>query len=124
MAVPTFGSVLIGSSQVDTMKEWYRACFPDAKENQMGAFEFGGAALFVEEHSEVSGPAKEPARMIINLSVDDCRAIESHLRSQNVNWIREVEQTPHALIGTVSDPDGNYVQVIQWGAAPTEGHTS
>jgi hypothetical protein len=106
------------------MKEWYRACFPDAKENQMGAFEFGGAALFVEEHSEVSGPAKEPARMIINLSVDDCRAIESHLRSQNVNWIREVEQTPHALIGTVSDPDGNYVQVIQWGAAPTEGHTS
>ena len=124
MAVPTFGSVLIASSQVDTMKEWYRACFPDAKENQMGAFEFGGAALFVEEHSEVSGPAKEPARMIINLSVDDCRAIESHLRSQNVNWIREVEQTPHALIGTVSDPDGNYVQVIQWGAAPTEGHTS
>ena len=32
MAVPTFGSVLIGSSQVDAMKSWYRACFPDAKE--------------------------------------------------------------------------------------------
>ena len=40
MAVPTFGSVMIGSSQVDAMKNWYRACFPDVKENEMGAFEF------------------------------------------------------------------------------------
>jgi hypothetical protein len=39
-----------------------------------------------------------------------------------VNWIREVEQMPFGLIGTVTDPDGNYVQVIQWGATPTEGH--
>jgi len=52
MAVPTFGSVLIGSSQVDAMKNWYRACFPDAKENEMGAFEFGGAALFVDPDNE------------------------------------------------------------------------
>ena len=123
MAVPTLGSVLIGSSQVEAMKNWYRACFPDAKENEMGAFEFGGAALFVEEHSDVSGPTKEPARIIVNLSVDDCRAIEEHLEAQHVNWIREVEQMPFGLIGTVSDPDGNYVQVIQWGATPTEGHT-
>jgi hypothetical protein len=28
---------------------------------------------------------------------------------------------PFGLIGTVSDPDGNYVQVIQWGAEP-EAH--
>ena len=122
MAVPTLGSVLVGSSQVEAMKSWYRACFPDAKENAMGAFEFGGAALFVEEHSEVSGPTKEPARVILNLSVDDCRAIEQQLKAQNVNWVRPVEQMPFGLIGTVTDPDGNYVQVIQWGATPTEGH--
>jgi len=122
MAVPTLGSVLIGSSQVDVMKNWYRGCFPDVNENEMGAFEFGGAALFVEEHSEVSGPTKEPARVILNLAVDDCRAVEAHLQTQNVAWVREVEQMPFGLIGTVSDPDGNYVQVIQWGATPDEGH--
>ena len=124
MAVPTFGSVMIGSSQVDAMKTWYRGCFPDATENEMGAFEFAGAALFIEEHSDVSGPTKEPARVILNLSVEDCRAIEAHLQTQNVTWVREVEQMPFGLIGTVSDPDGNYVQVIQWGATPTEGHDS
>src|SRR4051812_5617387 len=101
MAVPTFGSVMIGTNQVDAMKSWYRACFPDAKENEMGAFEFGGAALFVEEHSEVSGSAQEPARIILNLSVEDCRAIEQHLEGQNVAWVRKVEQMPFGLIGTV-----------------------
>ena len=36
--------------------------------------------------------------------------------------MREVEQTPFGLIGTLADPDGNLVQVIEWGAAPDEGH--
>ena len=121
MAVPNLGSVMLGSSQVDAMKSWYRACFPDATENEMGAFQFGAAQLFVEEHSDVSGPTKEPARAILNLDVDDCRAIEKHLNAQNVTWVRKVEQMPFGLIGTLADPDGNYVQVIQWGATP-EAH--
>jgi predicted enzyme related to lactoylglutathione lyase len=114
------GSLLVGSSNVGAMKDWYRQAF-GVKENDMGAFEFGGTQLFIEEHSEVSGPTKEPARVIINLDVDDCRAVEAQLKQQNVRWVRPVEQMPFGLIGTVADPDGNYVQVIQWGATP-EAH--
>ncbi|MEV8637451.1 VOC family protein [Streptosporangium sp. NPDC051023] len=114
------GSVMIGSSEVPAMKDWYRAAFA-AKENEMGAFEFGGAQLFIEEHSEVAGPTQEPARVILNLDVEDCRAVETHLRTLDVTWVREVEQMPFGLIGTVADPDGNYVQIIQWGAQP-EAH--
>jgi len=113
------GSLLVGSSNVDEMKQWYRSAF-DITENDGGAFEFGPVQLFIEEHSEVSGPTAEPARCIINLNVDDCRAIEAHLRSLDVTWVREVEQMPFGLIGTVADPDGNLVQVIEWGAAPGE----
>ncbi len=60
MAVPPIGSLLVGSSQVDAMKTWYKRAF-DVAENDMGAFEFGDVQLFVEEHSDVSGPTKEPA---------------------------------------------------------------
>jgi hypothetical protein len=123
MSTPNLGSLLVGSSQVDTMKSWYQACFPDVKQNDMGAFVFGNTQLFIEEHSDVSGPTKEPARVIINLDVTDCRAIEKQLKAQNVKWVRPVEQMPFGLIGTVSDPDGNYVQVIEWGAQP-EAHKS
>jgi predicted enzyme related to lactoylglutathione lyase len=87
----------------------------------MGAFEFGPVQLFIEEHSEVSGPTKEPARIVVNLNVDDCRDIERHLEGMGATWVRKVEQMPFGLIGTVADPDGNYVQIIQWGAEP-ESH--
>jgi len=120
MSTPPIGSLLIGSSNVEAMKGWYRKAF-GLNENEMGAFDFGGVLLFVETHSEVSGPTKEPARVVINLNVDDCRGLESHLKSMKVKWVRNVEQMPFGLIGTVADPDGNLIQIIQWGATP-EAH--
>jgi hypothetical protein len=112
------GSVMLGSSKVDEMKAWYRAAFPDIEETEMGAFQFGNGQLFIEEHTEVSGPTQEPARAILNLDVTGCRDIEQHLKSVDVTWVREVEQMPFGLIGTIADPDGNYVQIIEWGAQP------
>ena len=121
MSAPNLGSILVGSSQVDAMKDWYRACFgPD--ENEMGAFVFGGVQLFIEEHSEVSGSNENGHRIILNLDVSGCRDLEAHLNSHGVTWVREVEQMPFGLIGTVADPDGNMLQVIEWGATPDEGH--
>jgi len=117
---PPIGSLLVGSSQVDAMKDWYRRAF-DVTENEMGAFQFGNVQFFIEEHSDVSGATKEPARVIVNLDVDDCRAFESRLEQMGATWVRKVEQMPFGLIGTVADPDGNYVQIIQWGASP-EAH--
>ncbi|MGW4031766.1 VOC family protein [Streptomyces sp. NPDC004838] len=116
------GSLLIGSDDVERMKSWYSAAF-SVTENDGGAFPFGDVQLFIEEHSEVSGPNKDSARVIINLDVDDCRAVEARLLTQDVTWVRKVEQMPFGLIGTLADPDGNYVQIIQWGAgADAESH--
>jgi predicted enzyme related to lactoylglutathione lyase len=120
MPAPPIGSLLVGSSRVEYMKSWYRRAF-DVKENDMGAFEFGPVQLFVETHSEVEGNAEDPARVIINLNVDDCRALAAHLRELGTRFVRNVEQEPFGLIATVADPDGNYIQIIQWGATP-EAH--
>jgi predicted enzyme related to lactoylglutathione lyase len=122
MAAPPLGSLLLASSQVDEMKDWYRRAF-GVSENDMGAFDFGGVQLFIEAHSDVNGPTKEPARCILNLSVDDANAFAEHLRRAGTPFVREVEQEPFGLIGTVVDPDGNYVQIIEWGATP-DAHTS
>ena len=121
MSTANLGSLLIGSSQADVMKDWYRACF-SPEENEMGAFVFGGCQVFIEEHSEVSGAAENPHRIVLNLDVTGCRDLEAHLLSLGVTWERPVEQMPFGLIGTVSDPDGNLVQIIEWGATPDEGH--
>jgi predicted enzyme related to lactoylglutathione lyase len=116
----SLGSILIGSDQVDATKTWYRRAF-GWEENEMGAFQAGAVQLFIEPHSEVAGPTKEPARVILNLDTTACREVERHLKDMGVKWVREVEQMPFGLIGTVADPDGNYVQIIEWGATP-EAH--
>lgn len=114
LPVPGSASLLIGSSNVDVMKDWYRNAFGVA-EDETGAFPFGATGVFIEPHSEVMGPTAEPARMIVNLNVEDCRALGAHLESMDVTWIRPVEHEPFGWIGTVADPDGNYVQIIEWG---------
>jgi hypothetical protein len=43
MAAPNLGSLLGGTSQLDNMKGWYRACFAP-EENEMGA-------LHIRQHS-------------------------------------------------------------------------
>jgi predicted enzyme related to lactoylglutathione lyase len=108
------GSLLIGSSQPEELKEWYRRAL-GVEPNEMGAFQLGTVQLFVESHSDVHGPTLEPARVLINLDVDDCRAIGEHLQDMGARFVREIEQEPFGLIGTVADPDGNYLQIIQWG---------
>jgi predicted enzyme related to lactoylglutathione lyase len=122
MAAPPLGSLLIGSSNVDAMKDFYRKAF-DVTENDMGAFDFGGLQLFIEEHSDVKGPTQEPARVILNLNVDDARALGKHLEGVGAKFVRPVEQADFGIIGTIADPDGNYVQIIEWGATP-ESHRS
>lgn len=121
MAAPNLGSLLIGSDQADVMKNWYKAAFaPEV--NEMGAFVFGNVQVYIEPHAKVSGQNENGHRILINLDVDDARAHEAHLKKQKVEWVRPVEQESFGLIGTVADPDGNLIQIIQWGATPTEGH--
>ena len=121
MPTPTIGSLLLGSVQPTETKQWYVRAF-GAAENAMGALEFGDVQLFIEAHSEITERAKEPARCIINLTVSDCRALEGHLKDIEATFVRAVEQMTFGLIGTVADPDGNYVQIIEWGATPDAGH--
>jgi predicted enzyme related to lactoylglutathione lyase len=116
----SLGSLLLGSDRVDEMKTWYRRAF-DVEENAMGAFELGAVQLFIETHSEVSGRAQDPARCIINLDVDDARGLAQHMKDLGAVFVRKLEQEPFGLIATVADPDGNYLQIIQWGATP-EAH--
>ncbi|SCK49597.1 Glyoxalase-like domain-containing protein [Streptomyces sp. WMMB 714] len=50
---------------------------------------------------------------MINFMVRDIRAVERHLNSLGVRWVRPVEAGGDGFWSTVEDPDGNYVQFIQ-----------
>jgi predicted enzyme related to lactoylglutathione lyase len=112
MATVTLGSILLGSADPDRLRGWYLAAFaPD--ETDHGFVEFGGFPVLIDKRNDVGATNPEPGRTVINFHVDDARATAAHLDEMGVTWLVEVEERPGGWFGTLVDPDGNYVQIIQ-----------
>jgi len=114
------GGVLIHSEDPKALRDWYAKAFratPD-EQGEIGedgfAIQAGDDQYFLFfSHDQISGSAKEPARVIVNIQVDDAGAVASQLDSLGARWIRPFEDGGPGRIGTVADPDGNYVQLLQ-----------
>ena len=82
-----------------------------------GAFRVGGAAFLVDGHSEAKGPSKEPYRVLLTFSVDDAPAEQARLEAVGVPFVRSATREPNGVtVATFADPDGNYCQLISYGA--------
>jgi len=84
----------------------------------MFAATFGETALLIDGRSDVAGKNPEPGRVVLNFHVDDARAVAEHLNSLGVTWLVELEEREGGLFGTLVDPDGNYVQIIELREGP------
>jgi predicted enzyme related to lactoylglutathione lyase len=91
---------------------------PQFESDEFVAFEgagSGGAQLGLGTHSEVSGKSKDPFRVMLSLTVDDCKAEYERLKGKGVEFIREASAEGDDLImATLKDPDGNVLQLMQW----------
>ena len=94
------------------MREWYERAFGVAP-NPDGFFEFGGVSVLIDPRDDVGDQAAEPARVILNFHVDDARAMAAHLDSLGVTWVVPVEFRGDAWFATLTDPDGNLLQIIE-----------
>ena len=80
-----------------------------------GAFMAGTTPFIVDGHSETKGPTKEPQRVLIDFFVDDLAAEQKRLEGQGVKFIRSAgKEYWGGVISTFLDPDGNYVQLIEF----------
>lgn len=110
---PVLNSMLLGSTDPDRLKAWYRDGF-HAETDGYGNLNLGGFGLVIEERDDVDAKTIEPGRFIVNFSVDDIEIAAAHLRTLDVEWLVEPEDRGVAIFATVIDPDGNYVQLIQF----------
>ena len=106
----------ITSEQPEALTEWYRDTLELPVNEAMGgaAFNVGGAQLLIDGHSETTGPTKEPQRVLINMLVDDLGAEHQRLLAKGVTFIRDPERDLHGLFATFLDPDGNYLQLVEF----------
>jgi uncharacterized glyoxalase superfamily protein PhnB len=68
----------------------------------------------VAVHPEVSGPAREPLRMMVHFAVDDIDAVYRRLQEAGVTFSRPPEPEEWGgRVATFADPDGNMLQLLQ-----------
>jgi hypothetical protein len=108
----SLGSILLGSANPDRLRAWYQAAFAPEDAGD-GFMSFGGLPVLVDGRTDVAATNGEPGRLILNFHVDDARATTAHLNALGVTWLVEPERREAGWFGTLIDPDGNYVQIIE-----------
>jgi predicted enzyme related to lactoylglutathione lyase len=114
------GSLVLGSDDPDRLSAWYRTAFaPSAEVGTV--LDLSSGRLIFDRRGDLEQVPREPGRILINLYVENIRAVEAHLNALGVEWVRPVESFPPGTIATLKDRDGNYVQIIELVDRPRTG---
>jgi predicted enzyme related to lactoylglutathione lyase len=73
-----------------------------------------GPGVALGTHSDVHGPAVDPARHMVGFDTDDIKADFARLKAAGVEFVEELTQFPGGWIATFKDPEGNYLQLLQF----------
>ena len=111
-------TIMVGTDQIEAMTRFYGDTLGLERVARFRDPVFAAAGGFIRllDHSDISGPTLEPARMQINLFVNDVSSefgrvlaadpgIRVHRLPERESWGGEV--------ATLLDPDGNFVQLLE-----------
>lgn len=77
-------------------------------------FDWGGVRLSVSVHEQVRGASRDPVRIMVNLAVDDIRAVHARLVRAGIVFTRDPEAEEWGgRVATFLDPDGNMLQLLE-----------
>jgi hypothetical protein len=114
------GSLVLGSTDPERLSAWYRAAFaPSAEAGSV--LELSSGRLIFDQRDDLEPTPREAGRILINLYVDDIRAVEAHLTSLDAEWIRPVGPFQAGTIATLKDIDGNLVQIVELAGEARDG---
>ena len=108
-------SIMVGSAKPDALAKFYEKVFKrpaDWAEGTFYGWEAGTSWLHIGEHSEVSGKAKEPQRVIFNFQTARVKAEFERIKGLGAKVIKEPYKMDGSWIATFADPDGNYFQLM------------
>ena len=112
-------TVMIGTDQPDALARFYGDILGLQRVPRFDdpVFLAAGAHIRILRHSAIAGPTPQPARIQINLFVHDVRTEWARIAPQGVPFVREPTlESWGGVVATMQDPDGNYVQLVQFDA--------
>jgi predicted enzyme related to lactoylglutathione lyase len=112
-STPELGSLLLASTDPERLRAWYEAAF-GVRADADAFLQLGGVALLVDGRDDVADRTAEPGRVVLGIHVPDARAAADRLAATGAPEVSPLEyRDAGAWFATVSDPDGNLVQVIE-----------
>jgi predicted enzyme related to lactoylglutathione lyase len=108
-------SVTISSAKPKELAAFYEKVFKraaDWADEGWYGWEMGSAWLHIGGHSEVSGKAKEPARIMLNFQTRTVKAEFERIKGLGAKVIAEPYEMDGTKISTFADADGNYFQLM------------
>lgn len=117
-------SFMIWSGNWKDLANWYEEIFDIELEAEVNLpndtgknFKYGdGQHLWIGYHSEVKGKSKDPFRIMPGFVVENMQDAFEVMKQRNVKIIQEplLSPTKDYLAMTISDPDGNTVQIFDY----------
>lgn len=111
-------SIMIGTSQPKVMAEFYEKVFgkkPDMVDGDWSGWTVGSCFLTIGSHSEVIGKAKEPQRIMLNIETTEVKNEFERIKELGAEVVKapyEMVEGDGMFIATLSDPDGNFFQLM------------
>lgn len=116
-------SVLISSEDPKVLADFYKEKvglnlkdeFEYGEDGETGyMFEIGNFGITILPHSDIKGKNPNPARIMLNIEVDDIEMEVKRLTDVGVKVVAEVYHVEgYGYIATFEDVDGNYFQLVQ-----------
>jgi len=106
---------MVGSMQPKVMADFYQKVFgkpADMVDGDWHGWSVGNAFFTVGEHSEMSGPAKDPGRVMFNFETKEVKEEYERIMKLGAKSIKAPYQMGEAWIATLADPDGNFFQLM------------
>ena len=108
-------NIMVGSAQPEALGEFYTKVLDrpaDMKEDGWYGWHAGAAWFSVGQHSEVTGQAKEPARVILTFETKQVNEEFERIKGVGATVVKEPYEIESMSIATFADPDGNYFQLM------------
>ena len=108
-------SIMIGSSHPKLLAKFYAQVFEreaDMTDGNWYGWQMGGCFFSIGEHSEITGKAKEPQRVILNLETGEIEDEFERVQDLGATVIKEPYDMGGVWVATFADPDGNYFQLM------------
>ncbi len=112
-------TLMLGTDQPEAMARFYGEILGLERVAKFRDPVFAAAGGFIRilDHSQITGPTLEPARMQINLFVDDVAS--EYARARAADPSMRVQREPEreswgGVVATLLDPDGNFVQLLEY----------